>query len=153
MFLSRTRASPVEIYYLPYGPASLPPEFLRLICDHISHCVHICIRQAYPSYLSIVLEGLSRSQAPMLRSIDLGITRNFYPPEPVFNAHLPPIWAPLLTIAHLTWIQASDLPFCLPAFENVTSLNLTDLYINDKEEKECASFRDTLMAMPALYYL
>ncbi|KAF7975900.1 hypothetical protein HWV62_8323 [Athelia sp. TMB] len=102
---------------------------------------------------SEVLEGLSCHQAPMLRSIVLGIDRGYFEPRPVLNAHISPFEAPLLTTAHLSWIQASDLAFCLPAFENLTTLKLTHLYINDREEKECLSFRDTLMAMPRLYCL
>ncbi|KAF7980802.1 hypothetical protein HWV62_36885 [Athelia sp. TMB] len=156
-FLSRTGTSPVEIHFLPYVSASasrkIPSEFIQLIYNHISHCAHIYIWDIDSCYLSIVLEGLSCHQAPMLRSIVLGIDRGYFEPRPILNAHISPFEAPLLTTAHLSWIQASDLAFCLPAFENLATLKLTHLYINDREEKECLSFRDTLMAMPRLYCL
>ncbi|KAF7980786.1 hypothetical protein HWV62_36853 [Athelia sp. TMB] len=154
-FLSRTRTSPVEINFRPGYSATgkIPSEFLQLVYNHMSHCVHISIWDSDSRYLSIVLEGLTCHQAPMLRSIVLGIGREYYEPRPVLTAHLSPFEAPLLTTAHLSWIHASDLALCLPAFENLTSLKLTYLHINDREEKECVSFKDTLMAMPRLYCL
>ena len=153
-FLSRSRASPVEIYLPPYDPSSreVPPEFLQLTRDHISHCVHISIWGVHPDYLSTVFESLACHQAPMLKSIDLGLGGEFEP-IPFWNIHPLPFGAPLLTIAHLSSIQASDLAFCLPEFKNLTSLRLSDLYLNDTEETECVSFRNALMAMPSLYYL
>ncbi|KAF7975898.1 hypothetical protein HWV62_8319 [Athelia sp. TMB] len=153
-FLSRSGASPIEIRFRPYDTSSraIPPEFVQLTRVHIRHCVHISIWDIHPNYLSKVLEDFFCYPAPMLRSIDLGLDEA-REPKPLLNTYIFPLGAPLLTIAHLSSIHVSDLVFCLPAFENLTTLRLIDFCINDKEEKECASFRDTLMAMPVLYYL
>ncbi|KAF7969881.1 hypothetical protein HWV62_25673 [Athelia sp. TMB] len=153
-FLSRSGTSPIEIRFRPYDTScqAIPPEFVQLTRGHIRHCVHISIWDIHPNYLTKVLEDIFCYPAPMLRSIDLGLDEA-YEPEPLLNTYLFPLGAPLLTIAHLSSIHVSDFVFCLPAFENITTLRLIDFCINDKEEKECASFRDTLMAMPALYYL
>ncbi|KAF7975899.1 hypothetical protein HWV62_8321 [Athelia sp. TMB] len=153
-FLSRSRASPVEIYHPPYDfpPRDVPPEFLQLTRDHISHCAHISIWGVHHDYLSTVLESLVCHPAPMLKSIDLGLNEESEP-IPSLNTHPHLFRAPLLTIAHLSSIQASDLIFCLPECKHLTSLRLSNLYLDDTEERDCASFRNALMAMPSLYYL
>ncbi|KAF7976861.1 hypothetical protein HWV62_5580 [Athelia sp. TMB] len=149
-FLWRSKTSPVEIYFNPLcsEPHHILPVFQMITHDHIEHCSHLSIWEIRPDHLLKVLKNIFSVPAPMLKSIDLGPEEEIY-----FETRILPFGAPLLTAAHLSMVEPSTLCFSLPAFKNLTSLRLTDLYIDDQDQKGCDSFGRTLMALPALRHL
>lgn len=90
---------------------------------------------------------------PMLRALEFGPGDSSEPECTDLMAHLFPFGAPCLITAHFSWFRSSSLAFCLPSFEHMKLLRITDLHINSSDEKACKSFRDAIMAMPAFNLL
>lgn len=148
-FLSRTISYHVSIGIEGFRNTSFPEAFVQLIGGHMNHCYSLYTRRVGNSGLQKLLGAISSKPTPILQIIDLLSDDTTYTElsEPLFpNTHC-------LNIAALHSFELVTIPHCLPAFRTITSLRLTDVWIDVDDLTGPFAFRDVLMALQFLDHL
>ncbi|KZP08100.1 hypothetical protein FIBSPDRAFT_965094 [Athelia psychrophila] len=149
-YLSRSRKAPVDIYInRPYFDRELTSSLLDSLSENIGRCRSLYIAPAGPEFQQQVLECTSRYAAPLLRSFS--ISDSYYATQ--FSAPLFASGAPRLRIVQLVGLNlnAAFQAYCTPAFEAVTHLELSEVYIHSSESY--TSFRAILVALQSLQHV
>lgn len=127
-------------------------NLLQLICDHMGHCRHLCIKDGDDDGLPELLLHISRRPTPLLSSVELSID------DDDDFARLTEIsklsflsGTPHLTSAKIGKIASASILSNMPTLQHLTSLWLS-LSIG-QERFEGLSFWDALMALKALDHL
>lgn len=146
----------VEDLYAEDDPRDATPAFLQLIIGHIGRCHRLCIVNADPQSLSLILTFFCSQAAPLLRSIELGRHINS---DDTWEFKEPPfqLGAPHLATAQLFGIHIPCTPDFLSAFQQLTSLRICSVFMGyqdfDADPDVYNEFRDGLMALPLLNHL
>ncbi|KZP32312.1 hypothetical protein FIBSPDRAFT_848723, partial [Athelia psychrophila] len=149
-FLSRARALPLDLTFKDFYDVNFSSSFLRLISDHIGHCRQLRIVDGNNEGLMRVLKCVPSQPMPFLVLIDLGFHMTYIE----FQEQLFPSGCHRLATARIVNVEMHTMHFCLPAFESLTALQLTGIYIESgNDDVEYGPFRDALMALPSLRHL
>ncbi|KAF7974975.1 hypothetical protein HWV62_10717 [Athelia sp. TMB] len=144
-YLSRSGVAPVDIH-IKINYEDIADELLQTIADHIGHCRSLAVTGVRRVSLSKLLKIASQHRAPVLVSLSLCSFSSSFS-DPLF-----PLGAPRLKNVALDRSNILALaPVCLPAFESVTQLRLSDLYFQNAEVYD--SLRRMLIILHSLSYL
>lgn len=156
-FLFRSRSFPIEIHIRFLCKPDLDEEkwvdLLQLICNHMDHCRHLCIKDGDDDGLPELLFQISCRPTPLLSSIELSIDEDddFARHTQISDLSLLS-GAPRLTSAKLSRIEFPSLLSYLPTLQYLTSLQLS-LSTHSERQFAALSFWDAIMTLKALDHL
>ena len=154
IFLLRSMSAPIDIYIRRFCDGELDhgglemAHMLELLHTHFHRCRHLSFHDGSPRAIEQVIEQICCGLAPLISSIDLGISHEY--DDFALTRTILPCGAPHLKIAQLDWIEISSIPYFLHAFQQLRSLRLIGIAT---AEDVHASLASALFPMQALDHL
>ena len=156
MFLSRSASAPISIHIKGlYGKELWRKRdsiglahMIELLHANFYRCQHLSIQYGEAWAIEKIVEKVCCGPAPIISSIDFShvLSGGYFAPTTV----LFPYGTPLLKIAQLDLLHIFSTPHFLYAFQQLTSLRLTDLVLPNKNHGLIA---DALISMRVLDHL
>ncbi|KAF7976437.1 hypothetical protein HWV62_6867 [Athelia sp. TMB] len=155
IFLSRSMSAPIDIYIRRLRTEELYHDDLKsqhlvwLFHVHFHRCRRLSVQGGDQWSTEKVLEEICCGSAPLLSSFNFGVS-HIHGGEFTLSEAILPCGAPQLTNAQLEWTEISSIPPCSHAFQQLKSLRLIGI---DIDEHGHALLADALISMRALDHL